>query len=121
HAIAAILAVAVTSATAAGDSGYYGDQVRPFLTRHCLECHGGSKPKGDFRIDQLSPDFAGQANVERWLTVQKRLQAGEMPPKAKPRPPAKEVQGLSDWIRQQAAAAETTRRATEGRVRNGRT
>src|SRR5438034_4827829 len=89
----------------------YDDQVRPFLVRHCLECHGVEKPKGDLRLDQLALDFADPASRERWLTVRKRLQAGEMPPKSKPRPPEKEVKALSDWISAKAEAANAVRRA----------
>src|SRR5437879_6262938 len=63
----------------------YEAQVRPFLARHCLECHGGAKPKGDFRLDRLAPDFADGVSRERWQTVLKRVTADEMPPKAKAR------------------------------------
>jgi mono/diheme cytochrome c family protein len=94
----------------------YNDQVRPFLARHCLECHGPEKTKGKLRLDQLAPDFATDAGRERWQAVLKRVRTGEMPPKAKPRPPEQEVQALSNWISGQVAAAEATRRATQGRV-----
>src|SRR5205823_6453809 len=90
----------------------YDDQIRPFLARHCLECHSGAKPKGDFRLDQLSSDFADPTSRERWLTVLKRVQAGEMPPKGKPRPTENEVRALADWVRGGVDAAE----AAEGRV-----
>src|SRR5206468_2696223 len=36
------------------DARQYDDLVRPFLVRHCLECHGIEKPKGDIRLDRLS-------------------------------------------------------------------
>ncbi|HJZ55150.1 MAG TPA: DUF1592 domain-containing protein [Gemmataceae bacterium] len=88
------------------DDKRYDEQVRPFLARHCLECHAGEKPKGDFRLDQLSPNFASDANRERWLAVLKRVKAGEMPPKAKPRPPEKDVQALFEWVTGKAEAAE---------------
>src|SRR5262245_58214871 len=88
------------------DAGRYADQVRPFLVRHCLGCHGGEKPKGDFRLDRLAPDFADRPTRERWLAVLKRVEAGEMPPKAKPRPPEKEVLALSNWIRGRSAGAD---------------
>jgi mono/diheme cytochrome c family protein len=97
------------------DAKHDDGQVRPILARHCLECHGVEKPKGDFRLDRLSPDFADAASRERWLAVLKRVQAGEMPPKAKPRPSEKELQDLSDWITGRAEAAEAARRA-QGRV-----
>src|SRR5262249_26875136 len=38
-------------------------------------------------------------------TVVKRLQAGEMPPKAKPRPAEKDVKGLASWVEAKAGAA----------------
>src|SRR4051812_17876980 len=63
------------------DARRYDDQVRPFLARHCLACHGAEKPKGDLRLDTLSPDFNDPASRERWLAVLKRVKAGEMPPK----------------------------------------
>ena len=71
------------------------DPFRTFLTKHCQECHSGEKPKGDFNLDKLAPDFDNAANRERWLAVRKRVQAGEMPPKAKPRPAEKDVQALA--------------------------
>jgi mono/diheme cytochrome c family protein len=92
------------------------EQIRVFLTQHCLECHGAEKPKGKFRVDQLSADFAEQAGQERWLAVLKRVQAGEMPPKGKPRPAEKEIVALTDWISAGAEAAHAARRAAEGRV-----
>src|SRR5207237_6855700 len=48
--------------------------------------------------------------------VLKRVKAGEMPPKTKPRPPQKELLALSDWIGARAEAAVAARRAAEGRV-----
>jgi mono/diheme cytochrome c family protein len=96
-------------------SKQYDEQVRPFLAKHCQECHAGDKPKGDFRLDRLTPDFDGQATRERWMTVLKRVQAGEMPPKGKPRPAEKDLQSLRAWVGAKADAA-ATRRAAEGRT-----
>ena len=93
----------------------YGEQVRPFLVRHCFECHATEKPKGDLRLDRLETDFTNEANRERWQTILKRISAGEMPPKAKPRPPELEVRALSAWINGAVQAAEAARRA-QGRV-----
>ena len=100
----------------AAEAKRYAEQIRPFLMRHCLACHSGARPKGDFHLDKLTADFADRASRERWLAVRKRLEAGEMPPKGKPRPPAREVHALADWITGRAAAADVARRAKEGRV-----
>ena len=32
-------------------------QIKPFLARHCLSCHSGEKPKGDFDLEKLAHDF----------------------------------------------------------------
>jgi len=93
------------------DAKVFTDQVQPFLAAHCRSCHGAERPKGDFRIDKLLPDFADAATLERWLTVRKRLQNGEMPPKEKPRPAQKDIDALTDWITRRVEAAETKRRA----------
>ena len=90
--------------------------ARALFAEHCQKCHAGSKPKGDFQIESLSPDFADRKNRERWVAVLEQLTTGAMPPKDKPRPPAPEVKALVDWISAQAGAAEIARRSVEGRV-----
>src|SRR5947207_9407965 len=64
----------------------YDDQIYPFLVQHCQGCHAGEKPKGNFRLDRLAADFDDRASRERWQAVLKKVRAGEMPPKSKPRP-----------------------------------
>ncbi len=80
------------------------EQVRAFLTKHCQECHTGEKPKGDFSLDKLGADFENAGNREHWLAALKRVQSGEMPPKAKPRPADKDVQALAGWIEAKSGA-----------------
>lgn len=92
------------------------DPARQLFAQHCEKCHSGVKPKGDFKIATLSPDFADKKNREPWLTVLEQLKTGEMPPKKEPRPPEKDVQAAIKWIIDHAGAAETAQRTAEGRV-----
>jgi hypothetical protein len=112
-------ACALVGPTVAGraDSAALDDKVRPVLVAHCYGCHSqdAKELKGDLRLDRLSADFADDANRERWLAVLKRIKAGEMPPKSKPRPSEKEVRLLSDWVGRQEEAVDASRRA-QGRV-----
>lgn len=94
-----ILLAGATWATAAP-----GDPHRAFFEAHCVKCHGGDQPKGDWRIAELSLDFADKGNRERWESVQEQLASGEMPPKSKPRPPEQEVKALNEWIGAQVSA-----------------
>ncbi len=98
------------------DAKKYEDRIRPILNKHCRECHGGEKPKGDFSLEKLSPDFTDKASRDRWLAVAEQLKAGTMPPKSKPRPSNKDSQTLKDWITAQTEAADLAQRAVQGRV-----
>jgi hypothetical protein len=95
----------LASLAAVGDD----PQVGAFLERHCRECHGTEKPKGDFRLDRLA---AG----DRWSAVLEQLQSGAMPPKSKPRPDAAELKAVLDRIRGAVEASESRKRAEHGRV-----
>jgi hypothetical protein len=90
--------------------------LRPFFDQHCVKCHSGEKPKGDWRIDELTMDFADKGSRDRWQSVLEKLEAGEMPPKSKPRPPEPEVRALTEWITARVTAADANRRGAEGRV-----
>lgn len=92
------------------------EPARPFLERHCQGCHAGDKPKGKFRLDSLTRDWSDRSNRQRWLAVAEKVRSGAMPPKGKPRPPAKDVEALTGWISGQVEAAEGARVATQGRV-----
>ena len=61
---------------------------RPFLSRHCVECHGPTAQKGDFRVDTLPADPADPKARDAWAAVRDRVAAGTMPPAKRPRPPA---------------------------------
>jgi mono/diheme cytochrome c family protein len=115
----ALLGIASDPLTAGPDEASAGRQadkvfeanVRPFLVRNCVECHGAKGAKGKFRLDRLSATFAA-GDRERWLAALKRVQAGEMPPEGKPRPSSAEVRAFSEWVAAKAAAADRS----QGRV-----
>ena len=89
-----------------------GEPHRAFLDAHCAKCHSGEKPKGKWRVNELSANFGDKKNRERWEKVLEQVESGEMPPKSKPRPPEQETLALTEWISAQVAAAGTK----EGRV-----
>ncbi len=94
----------------------YAERVAPFFAKYCQECHSGEEPKGDLRLDLLTPDFLDAQSRDHWLTVVEQLREGRMPPKEKPRPPEKEARALLDWICSSVESANAARRATQGRV-----
>jgi hypothetical protein len=120
------LDAALTEPAAPGGQGpdakHYDEQVRPFLAKYCLECHGGEKPAKKLALDKLTPNFADKDSRRKWLNVLRQVKAGEMPPKSEPgekenpRPGEKEIRGLVDWIAGSVKTAEAATRAAQGRV-----
>ena len=60
--------------------------VQPVLDKHCIKCHGPSKPKGNLRLDMLKWTPTDESNVEVWQAIIDRVEAGEMPPEDAPQP-----------------------------------
>jgi len=76
----------------------YATHIRPFLENHCVDCHGATLAKGGLRLDSLATDFAAADRVRLWTKVLERLEAHDMPPKKKPRPPQAEQNQVVTWI-----------------------
>ena len=68
----------------------FDKQIAPLLASHCIDCHRGAKPKGDF-------DLTRKAAVQgKESTILERVAADEMPPK-KPLS-AIDKKLLKDWV-----------------------
>jgi len=89
------------------DSSGYQKIIRPFLEKHCIDCHDKDEAKGDLRLDSLPTDFRDPKTVEVWTHVHERLRDGEMPPKKKPQPDAAQSQAVQRWLAQQIRANAT--------------
>lgn len=77
----------------------YERDVKPFLEKHCISCHGPKKLEGDLALDLLDADMKDSASGARWAVVRERLATGEMPPDDRPRPTAVEIEKTIDWIK----------------------
>src|SRR5262249_33880339 len=64
-----LAAVTLTLLPATNGIGQETNPSPKFFAKHCQTCHEGQKPKGRFRLDSLTADFADKANRERWLAV----------------------------------------------------
>jgi len=93
----------------------FTDEIKPILIKHCIECHGPEKVKANLRLDQIADNFDNAQNLGHWMTVLKRVKAGEMPVAERPPLSPKEMQVLTDWIAAKAKVAEANR-AAQGRV-----
>ncbi len=116
---AAPLTLGFVGAVAGGgpkDTSGFQEKARPFIQQHCMACHGEKSARAGFRIDLLTADFAKPKMAEHWKEVIDRINAGEMPPKGKPRPDAKEAAAFVAWVNRQLREVELAAKNAGGRI-----
>ena len=69
-----------TAALHAGPEEEYRDQIVPILKRHCYDCHGNDKQKGDLNLETFAELAQVKDSPELWRGAFERVQAYEMPP-----------------------------------------
>ena len=74
-------------AAAAGAPG----AVQTMLKQHCVECHDADSKKGGLDLTALAFNLDSPAEFNLWVKVHDRVRDGEMPPKKKPQPAARET------------------------------
>ncbi|MEQ8789138.1 MAG: DUF1592 domain-containing protein [Pirellulaceae bacterium] len=114
--IAALGAAPALAAEPSSAQRGYDEIARPFLERHCFECHGEKQAKAGYRIDRLSADFSAATAAEQWKEVLDRVNAGEMPPEDQPRPDPRQVAALGDWVSGQLREVARAAASTGGRI-----
>ena len=70
--------------------------VRPFLERHCLDCHGETEPEGNLSLHDLGP--VDEVNAGTWRSVWAQVTLKEMPPRDAEQPEVVQRLQFSDWI-----------------------
>src|SRR5437016_5063455 len=85
-----LFAVVLTAPILLPTSAWAADPpLRKFLDTYCISCHGPAIKKGGLDLEKLSADFNDPAAFASWVKVHDRIQAGEMPPKARTTRPDK--------------------------------
>ncbi len=92
------------------------EPIETFLDQHCYDCHDGETTKGDLDLTELGFDLSNPGDFSQWVDVLDRVEAGEMPPKEKKRPPAAETEAVLSWMHRGLTAADRKRQETSGRV-----
>ncbi len=81
----------------AADEGY-DEVVRPFLKKHCIECHGDAEGEADVDLSGTVGDITNATQANHWLKVLNQLQAGLMPPLEEKRPDSQQRSEVARWI-----------------------
>jgi hypothetical protein len=60
--------------------------IVPFVTKHCVACHGPEKKKADLVLHPFKDEASILKARKIWMNVLGQIHTGEMPPAGKPRP-----------------------------------
>jgi hypothetical protein len=110
------LAVALIAFVAPLHSAPTPDKSWDFMDRNCMNCHDDVRSEGDLDLTTLEFKPADPRNFSLWVKVHDRLLAGEMPPKSKPRPEAKETTVFASDLAASLTAYEKDNVVREGRA-----
>ena len=80
--------------SAAEEAPDFAKLGRPFIEKHCLECHSGKSPKAELSLAGYSDAMSVVRERKVWENVVKMIRAGEMPPDDKPRPPVVDAEAF---------------------------
>jgi hypothetical protein len=111
-----LVAFLVLGGVVAAQEPTFDAAIKPFLAAHCIDCHGPDVKKAGLRLDELKPDFSNAKAMKHWIHVHDKLVASEMPPKKRARPPQKDINAVTAWLKKELHAASLARQQKEGRT-----
>ena len=94
----------------------YDTVVRPLVQKYCMTCHSTKLKKGSLDLERLASPPGPRKDLKVWQQVIEMLDAGDMPPKAKPHPAAEERKALITWVRAFLGAEARARAGDPGHV-----
>ncbi len=80
------------------DEDSFESTAKPFLSRHCFNCHSGMDAEGGFDLSELNADFSDDETANRWIDVMQSIQFGEMPPIDEVQPESAEKANVVNWV-----------------------
>ena len=90
--------------------------IEPFFETHCYDCHDEATSKADLNLEGLTRSIANSTDALHWQDILDQLNAGEMPPKKKPRPPKDELAGVVGDLTEALQAAHKLLRDSGGEI-----
>jgi mono/diheme cytochrome c family protein len=87
-------------AAAAPDKGekQFKEQIRPFLTKYCGQCHNDNKVAGDITLEHITSAAAAAKERKLLDAAREVVSKKEMPPKDKPHPSDAERKIFAEWV-----------------------
>lgn len=70
--------------------------AKPFLAKHCFDCHSGSAPEGNLSLDDIGS--VDEVNAATWRSIWAQVTLKEMPPEDMDQPEVAQRLQFSDWV-----------------------
>ncbi len=86
--------------------------LRPFIEKHCVDCHDAEDAKGGLDFGKLPADLGQPDTLAKWVRIFDRVDQGEMPPKKKARPEAGEKAVFTKALATSLVTADRANKAT---------
>lgn len=90
------------------------------LERYCFDCHDSDSAKGGLDLESLNRGLSDAETTRRWIRVHDQVAQGEMPPKKKDQPDARERAALLESLAGSLHAADALRKEVVFRRLNRR-
>ncbi|MGB2713102.1 MAG: DUF1592 domain-containing protein [Vicinamibacterales bacterium] len=91
--------------------------VKPFLARHCYECHGNKgEPEKGLNLQSFESVASLVEHRDRWDMVVEKLRGSEMPPLEEEQPPEERRQAVATWLANELDRIDRTTPPDPGRV-----
>jgi len=87
-------------------------ELRPFIEKHCVDCHDSDDAKGGLDFGKLPSDLNQPEALAKWVRVFDRVDQGEMPPKKKARPEAGDKAKFAKALATNLVTADRATKAT---------
>jgi len=88
------------------------EQLKPFLQKHCSDCHAEDTIKGGLNLESFSRDLSDPKVRESWVYLHDRVARGEMPPKSKYAPTTQAKQLFLSLLGKEIRSADAQGRET---------
>jgi hypothetical protein len=85
--------------------GTLSQELKPFVSKYCVACHGEKKQKAKLRLDNLSTDLTDLKTAEQWQDVLDELNAAAMPPEDELQPAKKQFTDVLQRLAYELAKA----------------
>ena len=97
-------------------AGILAAEALEFTDRHCSSCHNDVDKEGGLDLTSLTFAPTDPENFLTWVKVHDRIQAGEMPPPEKTRPPVAELSRFTSGLAHSLVTHERSVEARQGRA-----